>query len=67
MSAPLSWLPTDLGAARRPLAHEVVRVTYRVGSERQANPDYVALRRRLREVKSDEGLGIMATGVPAWT
>jgi hypothetical protein len=56
--------PTKRGAARRPLAHEVVRSTYRVGSERQANPDYVALRRRLREVESDEGLGIMATGDP---
>ena len=56
--------PTKRAAARRPLAHEVVRSTYRVGSERQANPDYVALRRRLREVESDEGLGIMATGDP---
>ncbi|MFL5336874.1 MAG: hypothetical protein ACJ8H8_27785 [Geminicoccaceae bacterium] len=55
---------TKKAAPRRFLEHEVVQSTYQAGSERQPNPDYVALRRRLRETESDKGLGIMATGDP---
>ena len=56
--------PTRKAAPRRPLAHEVVRSTYRGGSERRTNPEYVALRQRLRDVEGGGDAGIMATGDP---
>jgi hypothetical protein len=58
-------LPTARSAPRRPLAHEIVRSTYRAGSQRQPNPDYRDIWDSLRELEDDDGAGLMATGEPA--
>lgn len=53
------------GAARRPLAHETVRSTYRKGTRRVTNEDHRNLQRAVREVQQDDGPEILATGDPA--
>ncbi len=49
---------------RKVVAHEIVRSTYRRGSQRVANPEHAALRRKIRELDDDQDDGIIATGDP---
>ena len=52
-------------APRRPLAHEMVRSTYRAGGAGRANPDHRRLQRELRRLEAPEAMGFVATGDPA--
>lgn len=56
--------PTARSAPRQPLAHEIVRSTYRRGTQRVANPEHEALRRKVRELDGNQDDGIIATGDP---
>lgn len=56
--------PTARAAPRRPLAHEVVRSTYRRGSQRVSNPEHEALRRKLRDMDDTRDDSVIATGDP---
>jgi hypothetical protein len=55
---------TARAAPRRVVDHAIVRSTYRRGTQHTENPDHAALRRKLRELDADEGIGFMATGDP---
>lgn len=61
----LDHAPSARAAPRQPVAHEMVRSTYRRGTQRTANPEHEALRRRLREIERADDDTIVATGDPA--
>lgn len=50
---------------RLPLAHEMVRSTYRAGGAGRANPDHRRLQRELRRLEAPDAMGFIATGDPA--
>jgi hypothetical protein len=56
--------PTVRAAPRRPLAHEIVRSTYRVAGGGRPNPDYRRLQQELRRVDRSEDIDFLATGDP---
>jgi hypothetical protein len=56
--------PTVRAAPRRPLAHEIVRSTYRVAGGGRPNPDYRRLQQELRRVDRSGDLDFLATGDP---
>ncbi len=56
--------PTARAAPRRPLAHEIVRSTYRVAGGGRPNPDYRRLQQELRRVDRSEDIDFLATGDP---
>lgn len=51
-------------APRRPVAHEIVRSTYRAGGAGRANPEYRRLQRELGRLESPDGIDLVATGDP---
>ena len=51
-------------APRRPVAHEIVRSTYRAGGTGRANPEYRRLQRELRRLEAPDDIDLVATGDP---
>jgi hypothetical protein len=57
-------VPSVRAAPRRPVAHDMVRSTYRAGGAGRANPEYRRLQRQLRHLESPDRIGFVATGDP---
>ena len=49
-------------APRRPIAHEMVRSSYRAGGAGRSNPEYRRLRRELRRLETPDDIDFVATG-----